>query len=232
MAGSGTHLSDSQRTPAQRGRNYRLTCGLSLFGDPTGRPCRRARSCAHRSPLRRHRGRSWGWGRSGAASPSVATPLGANRALIASTLARRESAKGIIIATGTAGTRHVMSSVVVMRGVFTGVGRVVEVVSRPGDPDNVDRDNLVFSAGTMHIVSTSKPPTFSLNPQTCAYTVSIKQTTRLRGGTRRFRHAAGTFQSTVRLWGVAARDSTGACTQNAASLIDADVLSSRGTLSY
>jgi hypothetical protein len=144
----------------------------------------------------------------------------------------RESGKGTIIAVATSGTRHVVSSTIVLRGVFAGVGRIVEVASRPGDPENVDRDNLVFRAGTMHIVSTSRPPKLSLNPRTCAYKVTIKQTTRIRGGTGRFRHATGTFRSTVRAWGVAARDASGACSQNAAPLIDADALSSRGTMSY
>jgi hypothetical protein len=39
------------------------------------------------------------------------------------------------------------------RGVFRGVGRVVEVV--PPDPAGVSRDDLVFRGGTMHVVSTA-----------------------------------------------------------------------------
>jgi hypothetical protein len=36
-----------------------------------------------------------------------------------------------------------------------GHGRIVEPASRPGDPDNGLRDDLVFAAGTMHLVSTN-----------------------------------------------------------------------------
>ncbi len=48
----------------------------------------------------------------------------------------RESFKGTVIASGASGTRTVVSSLIVARGVFNGVGRVVEVENRPGDPDN------------------------------------------------------------------------------------------------
>jgi hypothetical protein len=47
----------------------------------------------------------------------------------------------------------VASSIIVFRGVFNGVGRIVEVPNRPGDPDTVSRDNLVFPGGTMHLRS-------------------------------------------------------------------------------
>src|SRR6266480_3241258 len=49
-------------------------------------------------------------------------------------------------------TRTVIGSVVRARGVFRGVGRVVELV--PPDPaTGVSRDDLVFRGGTMHVVS-------------------------------------------------------------------------------
>src|SRR4051794_4375191 len=62
--------------------------------------------------------------------------------------------KGTIVASGASGTRTVVSSTFVASGVFTGIGRVVEVANRPSDPDNVSRDDLVFRSGTMHIRST------------------------------------------------------------------------------
>jgi len=66
-----------------------------------------------------------------------------------------ETFSGVIVTSGLSGTRVVVSSVVVAKGVFNGVGRVVEVQNLPGDPDNVSRDDLVFADGTLHIVSTT-----------------------------------------------------------------------------
>jgi hypothetical protein len=130
----------------------------------------------------------------------------------------RESVRITLVTSGTTGTRTVVSSLAVAKGVFTGVGHVVEVANQPGDPENVSRDDLVYPSGRMHIVNTSSPPVFSLDPQTCAYRVTVEQTTRIDGGTRRFRHATGSFTSRGKAWGVAARN--------------ADGISSRGTLSY
>ena len=36
------------------------------------------------------------------------------------------------------------------RGVFDGVGKIVELPPQPGDPENMDRDDLVFQQGTLH----------------------------------------------------------------------------------
>jgi hypothetical protein len=144
----------------------------------------------------------------------------------------KESFRGQIIAPAKSGTRHVVSSIVALKGVFTGVGRIVEVPNRPGDPDNVSRDNLVFPSGTMHIRSASRPPKVSLDQQTCAATVTIKQTTTVQGGTRKFRRASGTFAGTVHAWGVAARNPDGSCNVQADLLLDADAVTGRGTLSF
>src|SRR4051812_25370893 len=111
-------------------------------------------------------------------------------------------------------------------------GRDVEVASRPGDSPNVSRDDLVFPRGKIHIVNTSQPPMGSMNPQTCAGTVRIKQITKVRGGTGRFRHASGTFAGTLRGWGVAARKPDGTCEQQAELLLEVDVISMQGTLSF
>ena len=144
----------------------------------------------------------------------------------------KESFRGQIIAPAESGTRTVASSIIVGQGVFTGVGKIVEVANRPGDPDNVTRDDLVFPSGTMHIRSTSQSPVFTVDPQTCVVKGRIKQTTKIQGGTRKFRHASGTFKGSVHGWGVAARNPDGTCNQQADLLVDADAVSGRGTLSF
>jgi hypothetical protein len=144
----------------------------------------------------------------------------------------RESIKGTIVATGAAAKRTVVSSVIFATGAFTGVGRDVEVASRPGDPQNVSRDDLVFPRGAIHIVNTSQAPVGSMNSQTCAGTVRIKQVTKVRGGTGRFRNASGTFAGTLRGWGVAPRKPDGTCDQQAELLLEVDVISTHGTLSF
>ena len=125
-----------------------------------------------------------------------------------------------------------VNTLLVAKGVFTGAGRIVEVDNRPADPENVNRDNLVFPQGTMHIRSTNKRPTMSLNPQTCVITFRVAQTNRIEGGRRRFRHATGPFAGTVRARAVAARKADGTCNQQADALLEADVVSTRGMLSY
>lgn len=144
----------------------------------------------------------------------------------------KESFRGQIIAPDKSGTRHVVSSLIVSKGVFTGIGKIVEVPNQPGDPANVSRDNLVFPNGTLDIRNTSQAPKISLDPQTCAVTAVIKQTTKVQGGTRKFHHASGTFASTVRAWGIAARNPDGSCNPQADLLLDADAVSGQGTLSF
>jgi hypothetical protein len=144
----------------------------------------------------------------------------------------RESARGQIIAVARNGHRTVVSSIIVLRGVFNGVGRIVEVPNRPGDPDNASRDKLVFAAGTLRIVSFNKgQPRISLDPQTCLVSLRIRQTTKVTGGTGRFRHASGRFKSLVRAHAVLARNPDGSCNEQADALLDGDALSGHGTLS-
>src|SRR6478609_8644244 len=85
-------------------------------------------------------------------------------ALIASTAAAAPAAaatsgsetfKGTIVTSGVSGTRTVITSVVIAKGAFSGVGRIVEVDNLPTDPDNVSRDDLVFASGSMHLVNTT-----------------------------------------------------------------------------
>jgi len=144
----------------------------------------------------------------------------------------RELIRGTIVASGESGTRTVVSSLIVARGRFKGVGRDVEVANRAGDPQNVSRDDLVFPHGKIHILGTSKAPKISVNPQTCAIKVRIKQTTKVQGGTGEFRHASGKFAGTLRAWGVGARNPDGTCSQQADLLLEADAFSMSGTLSF
>jgi hypothetical protein len=147
-------------------------------------------------------------------------------------VAGRESARGQIIAVARNGHRTVVSSIIVLRGVFNGVGKIVEVPNRPGDPANASRDNLVFAAGTLRIISLNHgQPQISLNPQTCIAGLRVKQTTKVAGGTRRFRHAHGTFKSLVRAHAALARNPDGSCNQQADALLDGDALSGHGTMS-
>src|SRR3954452_10899159 len=101
----------------------------------------------------------------------------------------RESIQGTIVASGESGSRALLSSVFVATGAFTGTGHDEEVASRPGDPQNVTRDDFVFPRGRIHIRVTSQPPTMSSTQQTCGVSVRIKQIIKVVGGTGRFRHA-------------------------------------------
>jgi hypothetical protein len=145
--------------------------------------------------------------------------------------AATESLRGQIIAPAVSGHRHVAASVIVMTGAVTGVGKIVEIPNRPGDPESVSRDDLVFPSGTLQIRNASQPPKISFDPKTCAIRATIEQTTTVEGGTRAFRDASGTFTGTVRAWGVAPRTAGGSCNSHADPVLDADAISARGALS-
>ena len=144
-----------------------------------------------------------------------------------------ESFRGQIIAPAVNGTRHVASSIIAAKGVFDGVGTIVEVANRPGDPDNVNRDDLVFPRGRLHIRSTFKgAPKVSADQTTCAVLARITMTTEVVGGTGIFRGASGRFAGRVRGWGVAARSADGTCDLRSDLLLDADEVAGSGTLSF
>src|SRR6478736_4480246 len=119
---------------------------------------------------------------------AVAVPLVSTGTAVAATqITGRQSFRGFLLVDGTSGGRDVVASPVVARGIFDGVGRIVEVASRPGDPDNVVRDNFVFKAGTLHTVTRNLKVTFSVDPQTCRFRGHLDQRGRVTGGTRAFR---------------------------------------------
>jgi hypothetical protein len=144
----------------------------------------------------------------------------------------KESFSGVLVASGESGTRTIVHSLAVFTGVLTIGGRIVEVPNRPGDPGNVSRDDLVFPTGKMHLISTSKSFVTSVNPKTCAVRVRIRQTGKIAGGTGKFRHAAGRFVGGVDSRGVAFRKPDGTCSQQGALLLEIDIVSGRGTLSF
>src|SRR5690349_11929706 len=79
-----------------------------------------------------------------------------------------ETFSGTIVTSGVSGARTVIHSVIIAKGVFNGVGRIVELPNLPTDPPDVSRDDLVFPGGTMHLVSAGGDVTsFSINPHNC-----------------------------------------------------------------
>ena len=143
-----------------------------------------------------------------------------------------QTVKGIIVASGVSGTRTVINSVVIFKGAFNGVGKIVEVDNLPGDPDNVNRDDLVVASGSMHIVNTFQDPSFSVNPRSCVFTATIHQTNVIAGGTGQFAAAQGDFTATVTGRGVLPRNRDGSCDPSRDPLHEVDKITATGTLSF
>ena len=143
-----------------------------------------------------------------------------------------ETFKGTIVASGVSGTRTVITSVIIGKGVFNGVGRIVEIDNLPGDPDNVNRDDLVFASGTMHIVNTIQGFSISVNPRSCVFIATIPQTNEIVGGTGQFINATGDFTATVTGRGVLARNPDGSCSDERDPLHEVDMIAATGTLSF
>ena len=143
-----------------------------------------------------------------------------------------ETFKGTIVTSGVLGTRTVITSVIIAKGAFSGVGRIVEVENLPSDPDNVSRDDLVFSSGSMHLVSTNQDFKISVNPRSCVATVTIPQTSEIIGGTGQFAAATGDFTATVTGSAVLARNPDGTCSFEHVPLHEVDMISATGTLSF
>jgi hypothetical protein len=142
--------------------------------------------------------------------------------------AGRETFQGFIVKTGG----DVDLTRIAARGVFDGVGRIVEKGAKPGDADNVNRDDLVFRDGTMHLVSTNHRVRVRVNPETCRFSAWVRQTNRVTGGTGMFRHASGRFRGTVHAFGVFPRKADGSCRQNGELLHEIDLVRGRGRLRF
>jgi hypothetical protein len=143
-----------------------------------------------------------------------------------------ETLSGIIVFVAGPGTnsRTVVSSVVRARGVFRGVGRVVERVLP--DPAGVSRDDLVFRSGTMHVVSTPGKLSFSVNPHSCLFTGTQQFTWGVTGGTGQFDDATGSFTGTVSAVALLARNPDGSCSFTQFPRYEVDKFAESGTLSF
>jgi hypothetical protein len=156
----------------------------------------------------------------------------ASPALASASRSGPESGTGLIVASATTGTRQVLYSVVHLHGVFDGTGKIVEVPNLPSDPQDVSRDNLVFPQGTIRIKSTNLTFSVKVDPATCVGTARITQTSQVTGGTRTFADATGRFHSTIDGKAVLPRASGGTCNQNAAPLVEVDLIHASGRLSF
>ena len=146
-----------------------------------------------------------------------------------------ETVSGIIVFAAVPGTntRTVVSSVVRAKGVFRGVGRVVELPHLPTDPADVSRDDLVFPSGTMHVVSTlGTLLSFSVNPHNCLFTGTQQLTLEVTGGTGQFADATGSFTGTVSALALLVRDPDGSCSFSQVPRHEVDKLAESGTLSF
>jgi hypothetical protein len=158
------------------------------------------------------------------AAGTVSAPASAKRS-------GTQTFKGIIVTSGASGARKVVRSAVLAKGALRGVGHVVEVANLPGDPDSVSRDDLVFAAGTVHLRSVTTDTSLSLNSQSCVYTIHLKQTGTVVGGTKLLAAASGSYTGTVTAWGLARRTADGMCTMDKPPLYEVDTLSASGSLS-
>ena len=136
------------------------------------------------------------------------------------------------MSSGVSGTRMVITSVVIAKGAFSGVGRIVEVENLPGDSDNVSQDDLVFASGSMHLVSTNVDFSVSVNPRSCVATATVHQTGEIVGGTGQFANATGSGTGTVTGPAVLARNPDGSCNFEHVPLHEVDMFTSTGTLSF
>jgi hypothetical protein len=143
-----------------------------------------------------------------------------------------ETLSGIIVFVAGPGTnsRTVVSSVVRARGVFRGVGRVVERVLP--DAAGVSRDDLVFRSGTMHVVSTPGSLSYSLNPHSCLFTGMQQFTWGVTDGTGQFDDATGSFTGTVSAVALLARNPDGSCSFTQFPRYEVDKFAESGTLSF
>jgi hypothetical protein len=143
-----------------------------------------------------------------------------------------ESFIGFLMATGRSGERVVLTSHIRLRGVFDGVGHIVEVPSLPNDPPNVLRDDIVFAVGTMHLVSVGLDFSLTIDPRSCQATFLSHQMATVEGGTGMFAGASGTFTGQLDGRGKAQRGPDGQCSADLLPQIEKDVVSGTGTLSF
>ena len=158
----------------------------------------------------------------------TALAISAAPAMPAAAASGSETFTGTIVFAAVPGTntRTVISSVVRARGVFRGVGRVVEL-SQP-----LGQDDLVFRSGIMHVVSTLGDLSFSINPHSCLFTGTQQLTWDVTGGTGQFADAAGSVTGTVSAVALLARNPDGSCSLMQQPRHEVDKFVEIGTLSF
>ena len=168
-----------------------------------------------------------------AISAATAMPAGAAAATPAAAgISGSETVNGILVTSGVSGTRTTISSVIVAKGVFGGVGRIVEIPREPGDPANVNRYDLVYPVGTMHLVSTTVGASFTLNPHNCQFKGALQESSEVTGGIGLFVDASGVFTGSVSPQGLFPRNPDGSCAADRPSLHEVDKIEFSGTLSF
>lgn len=120
---------------------------------------------------------------------------------------------------------------IVAKGVFNGVGRIVETDSLATDPPGSSRDDLVFPGGTIHIISTIVDFSFTINPN-CLGRATIQQSGEIQGGTGQIANAPGTFSATVSGPSLLPRNPDGSCAFDKPALHEVDMITASGTLSF
>jgi len=159
----------------------------------------------------------------------VAGPVSAASALTSGP----ESFTGFLIVTGVSGERVELASNIRARGVFDGSGTIVELPPQPGDPDNMDRDDLVFQQGTLHLFSIVQDfQIVSFDPNSCRLAVTVTQTTQFAGGTGIFAGASGTGTGRVDATGMAQRNPDGSCSLDLQLAHERDAVSGSGSLTF
>ena len=144
-----------------------------------------------------------------------------------------ESSTGFLIVAGVSGERVQLASNIRARGVFNGSGKIIELPPQPGDQDNMNRDDLVFRQGTLHLFSFVQDfQIVSFNPNSCRFAVTITQTTQFAGGTGIFAGASGTGTGQVDGTGIAQRNPDGSCNLDLPPKHERDAVSGSGTLTF
>jgi hypothetical protein len=156
----------------------------------------------------------------------------ATAAPAAAAISGSETVSGRLVTSGVSGTRTSISTVAVAKGVFNGVGQIVEIPSLPTDPPNVSRDDLVYPEGTMHLVNTTVGASISVNPHNCLFRATLQEDSQITGGTGLFANASGTFTGTISPQGLLPRNPDGSCAAGQPSLHEVDMVAFSGTLSF
>jgi hypothetical protein len=144
-----------------------------------------------------------------------------------------ESFTGFLIVTGVSGERVELASNIRARGVFNGTGKIIELPPQPGDPENMNRDDLVFRQGTLHLFSFVQDfQIVSFNPNSCRLTVTVTQSTQFAGGTGIFAGVSGTGTGRVDGSSLGQRNPDGSCSMDLLPKHERDAVSGSGTLTF